>query len=163
MKISELQEARGDLGQNTNSILMRNREKRATEKHAAKLVGLNKNDAESKSRDATTTYPTEKEAREYHARIVRLNPTRNIRHNLYVDNKLVQMLDTTTLTQSASADNLNASGKPMQENASSGGTSSGSIASVANPLGEVMKRPSLFGYVPSKSKRKSTKSKSHHK
>jgi hypothetical protein len=49
--------------------------------------------------------------------------------------------------------------QPIGENASSGGTSSGSIASVANPFGIVMRQPSLFGYVPSKTKRKSTKSK----
>lgn len=34
------------------------------------------------------------------------------------------------------------------ESASSGGTSAGSIASVANPMGAINRRPSLFGYIP---------------
>jgi hypothetical protein len=37
--------------------------------------------------------------------------------------------------------------RPVAENASSGATSAGSVASVASPLGDVMRRPSLFGYV----------------
>ena len=51
------------------------------------------------------------------------------------------------------------------ESASSGATGSGAIASVANPMGTVIKRmpttPNLFGYVqPSKPKTKRKKSKS---
>ena len=34
------------------------------------------------------------------------------------------------------------------ESASAGSTAAGSIASVANPMGTVNRRPSLFGYVP---------------
>jgi hypothetical protein len=51
------------------------------------------------------------------------------------------------------------------ENASSGGTSSGAVASVTNPFGIVMRRPSLFGYVAPNKKitRKSGKKKSSHK
>ena len=159
MKISELQEARGNLSPKTLSWRMKSRADAYNEKQPAVLVSIKKDGTESKMHDAKSYHASEEAARKKHADIVKLNPGRNIRHNLYVDNKLVQMLDTTTLTQAASADNLNTSGKPMQENASSGGTSSTSIAIVANPFCEVMRRPSLFGYVPSKTKRKSTKSK----
>ena len=34
------------------------------------------------------------------------------------------------------------------ESASAGSTAAGSIASVANPMGTVNRRPSLFGYIP---------------
>lgn len=34
------------------------------------------------------------------------------------------------------------------ESASAGGTAAGSIASVANPMGAINRRPSLFGYIP---------------
>ena len=34
------------------------------------------------------------------------------------------------------------------ESASAGSTAAGSIASVANPMGAVNRRPSLFGYIP---------------
>lgn len=151
MKISELYEALGPIKGVTNPIKVLAK-KRAAEKAAsdtAKLVSLKKDGEESKMHDATTTYPTEEKAREYHARIVKLNPTRNIRHNLYVDGKLVGILD---------KDNL-------LEFASGGGTSSGAIASIANPFGIVMRRPSLFGYVPmpKKKRRKTRKKKQSHK
>ena len=45
----------------------------------------------------------------------------------------------------------------MNEDASSGGTSSGAVASIANPFGIVMHRPSLFGYIPAPKKRKKHK------
>jgi hypothetical protein len=143
MKISELLEAiKG--WKHAHGDIIKMRADRAAAQHTAKLVKLNKDGAESKMHDATTTYPTEEKAREYHDRIVKLNPTRNIRHNLYVDGKLVGVLD---------KDNL-------LEFASGGGTSAGSVASVANPFGIVMRRPSLFGYVPPTPKRKKHKSKS---
>ena len=34
------------------------------------------------------------------------------------------------------------------ESASPGGTSAGNVASVANPMGAISRRPSLFGYIP---------------
>ena len=34
------------------------------------------------------------------------------------------------------------------ESASTGSTAAGSIASVANPMGAISRRPSLFGYIP---------------
>ena len=36
----------------------------------------------------------------------------------------------------------------LRETSSGGGTSAGAIASIANPMGRVNRRPSLFGYVP---------------
>jgi len=36
----------------------------------------------------------------------------------------------------------------ITESASGGATSAGSIASVANPMGNINRRPSLFGYIP---------------
>lgn len=45
------------------------------------------------------------------------------------------------------------------ESASGGSTSAGSIASVANPMGAINRRPSLFGYIPQpvETKRKKTR------
>ena len=34
------------------------------------------------------------------------------------------------------------------ESASGGSTAAGNIASIANPMGTVLRRPSLFGYIP---------------
>lgn len=222
MKISDLQEAiKG--WKHAGTDLTRMRTARAAEQHEAKLVSVKKDGTESRMHDAVSTYATEAQARAKHAALVKMNPHRNIRHNLYVNGKLMQMLDSTTLTEishkvgaaagralaakSVTADQqqkhmqkfqeltdkeqelsnrpdshtgkyakefinlsrqktkvaraggLNAFGKPMMEDASSGSTASGSIASVANPISAVMRRPSLFGYVPAKTKRKSTKSK----
>jgi AraC-like DNA-binding protein len=42
--------------------------------------------------------------------------------------------------------------RAIRETSSSGGTSAGAIASVANPVGKVNRRPSLFGYVPEDSR-----------
>lgn len=36
----------------------------------------------------------------------------------------------------------------ISESASGGATSAGSVASVANPMGNINRRPSLFGYIP---------------
>lgn len=44
--------------------------------------------------------------------------------------------------------------KPLNEMATGGGTSSVAVASVANPFGIVMRRPSLFGYIPNKPKKR---------
>jgi hypothetical protein len=148
MKISELYEAIHNM-KHAARYLKQGRAAAAAASNTAKLVKLNKDGAESKMHDATTTYPTEEKAREYHARIVKLNPTRDIRHKLYVDGKLVGILNKGNLLESASG----------------GGTSSGAIASVANPFGIVMRQPSLFGYVPiaKKKRRKTRKKHSPHK
>lgn len=222
MKIKELEEAiKG--WTHAHSDLARMRAARAAASHHVKLVRLKKDGTESAMHDAVSTYPTQAAARARHADLVKLNPGRNMRHNLYVDNKLVQMLDektlaevshkvgaaahkalahqTVTATQQqalmhkfkqlvakeqelasrpdsatgkyaqelmnlsrqkikvARAGNLNAFGEPLSETATSGGTSAGAVANVANPFGIVIKRPSLFGYVstPKKPSHKSGK------
>jgi hypothetical protein len=45
-------------------------------------------------------------------------------------------------------------GKPLNEMATGGSTSSGAVSSVTNPFGIVMRQPSLFGYVPNKPKKR---------
>ena len=49
--------------------------------------------------------------------------------------------------------------KELKETASGGATAAGSIASVANPLGSLSRRPSIFGYVETKPKTKKKKKK----
>jgi len=44
------------------------------------------------------------------------------------------------------------------ESASGGSTSAGSVASVANPIGNINRRPSLFGYIPYDEPKKQKKS-----
>lgn len=44
------------------------------------------------------------------------------------------------------------------ESASSGATAAGSVASVANPMGAINRRPSLFGYIPEPAQTKRKKS-----
>lgn len=56
------------------------------------LVSLKKDGTESKMNDAKKSFRSEDEARQYHERIKKLNPTRNIRHNLYVGDN-VEKLD----------------------------------------------------------------------
>lgn len=43
------------------------------------------------------------------------------------------------------------------ESATAGATGSASIASVANPMGAINRRPSLFGYIPAEPKKKRKK------
>jgi hypothetical protein len=132
MKIQELVEA-----------ISRMRTQRAAQSHEAKLVSLKKDGTESRMHDAAKTFPTEAEARSYHAHIVKLNPGKQIRHNLYVNNQLVGPLTPGTL----------------QEDATPGATGSGNVATLAIPLGAIQRRPSLFGDAqPSVKKRKSRRS-----
>lgn len=218
MKISELYEA---LSKHTLSWRMKSRADAYNTKQPAMLVSIKKDGTESKMHDAKSYHASEADARKKHTDIVKLNPTRNIRHNLYVDGKLVVMLDTTLTevshkvgaaagkvlaktgnitpaqqqkhmekfkqlqakaqelaarpdaqtgkyakefqnldrqkTKVAREGNLNAFGEPLQETASSGSTSAGSIASVPMHQGQIIRRPNLFGYVP-KSKNSSVKS-----
>lgn len=49
--------------------------------------------------------------------------------------------------------------KPIEEMSTGGATSAGAVASVTNPFGIVMRRPSLFGYVPNKPKKHKKSSK----
>ena len=215
MKISELYEAiKG--WKHAGSDLMKHRAAAYNAKQPAMLVSIKKDGTESKMHDAKTYHGSEDAARKKHADIVGLNPGRNIRHNLYVDNKLVGMLDTNLTevhhkvgaaagkvlaktghitnaeqqkhmekfkqlhakaqelaarpdsqtgkyakelqnldrqkTKVAREGNLNAFGKPLKENATSGGTSSGSVANVPMHQGKVITRPNLFGYVPTRRK-----------
>lgn len=145
MKISELQEAiKG--WKHAHSDISKMRADRAAQSHQARLVSLKKDGTESKMHDASSTYPTEADARRRHADLVKMNPGRNIRHNLYVDGKLVGVLDPTSL----------------QENASGGATGSGSVAGLPMYQGAVIRRPNLFGYVPAGRKTGTkTKKKSH--
>ena len=227
MKIHELLEAiKG--WKHAHSDLMRIRADHSALSHRARLVSLKKDGTESKMHDATSTYPTEEDARKRHADLVKLNPGRNIRHNLYVDDNLVDVLDSNTVQEAshkvgaaaekalrktaptvsdqeqamhkwqqldhkekeirdrpdantgkyakelmsinrqkvkvATAGGLNAFGKPLMEFASGGGTSAASVASVVNPFGIVMRRPSLFGYVaPTPNRKKGKKGKSSSK
>lgn len=141
MKISELMEAiKG--WKHAHADLVKMRAARAAEGHEARLVRLKKDGTESRMHDAVSTYPTEQDARNRHSQLVKMNPGRDIRHNLYVDNKLVTVLDPSHL----------------MEYASGGATGAASVASVANPFGIVIKRPSLFGYSPVRPKRKKRKS-----
>jgi hypothetical protein len=142
VKIHELHEAiKG--WKHAHRDLVKMRSDRAAAQHTAKLVSVKKDGTESKMHDATKTFPTEAEARSYHEKIVKLNPDRNIRHNLYVDGKLMHMLDVNSLT----------------EDASPGATSSGNVASLAIPLGTIQRRPSMFDLAPSgKTIRKKRKS-----
>jgi hypothetical protein len=43
------------------------------------------------------------------------------------------------------------------ESASAGATGSASVASVANPMGAINRRPSLFGYIPAEPRKKRKK------
>ena len=61
-------------------------------KKSAVLVSLKKDGNESGMHDAKSYYASEEEARNKHDSITKLNPTRKIRHNLYVDNKKVATL-----------------------------------------------------------------------
>ena len=93
MKISELQEAiKG--WKHAGSDLMKHRATAYAAKQPAMLVSVKKDGTESKMHDAKTYHASEADARRKHADIVKLNPNRNIRHNLYVDDQLVGMLDT---------------------------------------------------------------------
>lgn len=78
---------------NAHSDFAKARQLKSREAKNVKLVRLKNDGAESKMHDSSSWYNSEDEAKEYHDRIVKLNPTRIIRHNLYVDNKLVGRLD----------------------------------------------------------------------
>lgn len=147
MKISELQEAiKGWKHAGRDIAQMRAGRRDAAQ--PAVLVSIKKDGTESKMHDAKTYHASEDAARRKHADIVGLNPGRNIRHNLYVDGKLVGMLDKDTLA----------------EDATSGATSTASGAFLPKHMGVVIRRPNLFGYVaPTKTNPKSKKKTSHHK
>lgn len=57
------------------------------------LRPLNKNGEESKMAASKKHFSSEKEAKEYHDRVKKLNPKRSIRHNMYVDHKHTETLE----------------------------------------------------------------------
>src|SRR4051812_15875462 len=69
------------------------RHQQAQNAKSVKLVKLKNDGSESKMHDASSMYSTEDEAKAHHDRILQLNPTRVIRHNMYVDGKFVAKLD----------------------------------------------------------------------
>jgi hypothetical protein len=68
-------------------------------KKSAMLVSLKKDGNESGMHDAKSYHASEEEARKKHETITKLNPTRKIRHNLYVDGKKVDTLGEETNTE----------------------------------------------------------------
>jgi hypothetical protein len=57
-----------------------------------KMVRLKNDGGESKLSDATTLHGSEEDAVERHDRMTKSNPSKKIKHNLYVDGKLVRTL-----------------------------------------------------------------------
>jgi len=78
---------------NAHSDLIKFRKDLTNQKKNVKLVSLKKNGEESKLHDATKFFDDEQTAHDYHASVRKLNPNRNIRHNLYIDGKLSKTLD----------------------------------------------------------------------
>jgi hypothetical protein len=64
---------------------------RAEQGKEVTLVSLKKDGTEGKMPDATKSFKTEAEAREYHDRVVKLNPGKLVRHNIYCDGKKEQL------------------------------------------------------------------------
>lgn len=63
------------------------RSKASEQSKTVKLTRLKKDGSESGMHDASTTFSSEEEAKKHHENLVKLNPGRNIAHNLYVDGK----------------------------------------------------------------------------
>lgn len=86
-----------------------------------KLVRLRKDGKESGMHDATKTFKSEDEARAHHANMVKLNPGKNIAHNLYVGGEHKEVLKEQSdrkLTYSQFVDSLQEAGayqKDMDE------------------------------------------------
>lgn len=78
---------------NAHSDIMRNRAEQSASGNSVVLHSLKKDGKESGMHDARKTFRSEDEALEYHKRVRGLNPTRNIRHNMYVDGKMVKTLE----------------------------------------------------------------------
>jgi len=68
------------------------RQDKKDEARSFKLVSLKKDGSENKMHDATMHFDTEKQALDHHERLTRLNPNKKIRHNMYVDGKMVKTL-----------------------------------------------------------------------
>jgi hypothetical protein len=74
---------------NAHSDLMKHR---AAKNKSVTLVSLKKDGNESQMSTAIKQFTSETEALEHHSRVTNLNPTMNIRHNLYVDGVLKSTL-----------------------------------------------------------------------
>ena len=69
---------------NVHSDLAKIRRSQSDASKEVKLVALKKDGKESKMHDAIKSFSSEEEARAHHDNVKKLNPTRGIRHNLYV-------------------------------------------------------------------------------
>ena len=74
------------------SILTKMRAANAEAKRTVALVRLKKDGGESGMHDARKSFNTEEDARKHHEQIVGYNPKSLIRHNLYIDGKLKEVL-----------------------------------------------------------------------
>lgn len=66
---------------------------RAQKGKNVKLVSLKKNGEENKMHTAASLHSSREQAELYHHRVKISNPTRRIRHNIYIDGKLEGTLD----------------------------------------------------------------------
>ena len=66
---------------------------------SVRLHRVNSNGEESKMHDASSYFNDETEAREHHNRMVKLNPNKKIKHNLYVDGKPMEKLHEESLDE----------------------------------------------------------------
>ena len=64
---------------------------RASQGKEVVLHSLKKDGSESGMHDARKTFKTEAEAREHHDRVKKLNPNRQIAHNLYSNGKVEKL------------------------------------------------------------------------
>jgi hypothetical protein len=53
-----------------------------------RLVAINKDGSDSKARDATKWFDSPAAAIDYHNNLVKLNPNKQVQHNLYLSNEL---------------------------------------------------------------------------
>lgn len=67
------------------------RSRQADASKGVKLVRLKNDGTESKMHDSTSSFNSEEEAKEHHDNLVRLNPTRVIRHHMHSDGKIMKL------------------------------------------------------------------------
>lgn len=76
-----------------HSDLAKIRKSQSDSAKSVKLVSLKKDGNESKMHDATKVFSSEEEAKAHHENVKKLNPTRGIRHNIYVNGEHKGVLD----------------------------------------------------------------------
>jgi hypothetical protein len=76
---------------NAHSDLNKMRQLKSNDAKSIKLVRLKNDGSESKMHDSTKMFNSREEAEAHHARLVSLNPTRSIRHNMHHDGKITQL------------------------------------------------------------------------